>query len=249
MGLRHLKKYVTDPKAAFKHRALKIKEQSARAVNKLKNRISGDYTPKSINVSFEGQPPRYDLINQTIKEKGYKKYLEIGCFRDECFSRIVCEKKVGVDPQSGGTIRLTSDDFFAQNKSKFDFIFIDGLHIYEQVKKDILNALDALEEGGTIMMHDCLPTKYSYQTVPPEHLIWNGDVWKAFVEARSWDNVDAAVCTIDCGIGIIKKRANSSKLEFPKDTNFKNLKYSDLADNYKQWLKPIDFAEVNGFVG
>ena len=32
---------------------------------------------------------------------------------------------------------MTSDEFFIQNKNTFDLIFIDGLHIYEQVIKDI----------------------------------------------------------------------------------------------------------------
>ncbi|HCR85425.1 MAG TPA: class I SAM-dependent methyltransferase [Alphaproteobacteria bacterium] len=247
MGLKHLKKYVLTPKSALKHRALKLKEQSQRSFNLIKNRISGDYTPKIIPVSFEGKLPRYNLINAAIKEFGYKKYLEIGCFRDECFSQISCDYKVGVDPQSGGTVRLTSDDFFLQNNEKFDFIFIDGLHIYEQVRKDILNALKVLNDGGIIMLHDCLPTRYSYQTVPPEHLIWNGDVWKAFVEARSWADVDGAVCLIDCGIGMLKKRTNSNKLNFPENTDFKNLKYADLADNYKQWLNPVEFDDWKNF--
>ena len=48
---------------------------------------------------------------------------------------INCKKKVGVDPVSGGTIRVTSDNFFRTNKEKFDCIFIDGLHKYAQVKK------------------------------------------------------------------------------------------------------------------
>ena len=37
----------------------------------------------------------------------------------------------------GGNMKITSDDFFKQNKNKYDCVFIDGLHIYDQVKRDI----------------------------------------------------------------------------------------------------------------
>ena len=52
----------------------------------------------------------------------------------------------------------TSNKFFKAAKVslhvKFDFIFIDGAHNYEQVKKDIKNAKRHLNEGGLIACHD-----------------------------------------------------------------------------------------------
>ncbi len=250
MALRHFTKYMTDPKKSFEHKYHKIKEKSGRKYQFVKNRLTGAYTPKEINLSWEGKPLRYDLVNKVIKEFGNKDYLEIGCFRDDCFSRIVCQNKVGVDPMSGGTLRMTSDDFFIENKikkQKFDFIFIDGLHEYSQVRKDILNALEILNDGGTIMLHDCLPLKFGHQVVPPEDVVWNGDVWKAFVEARTWDFCDAAVCLIDHGVGMIKKRPNRNKLDL-NASNFKELKFSDLADNYEKWLNPYTFDKAMDFV-
>jgi len=51
-----------------------------------------------------------------------------------------------------------SDFFFANDwKQKYDFIFIDGGHKKEQVKKDIIHALRALAPGGTILLHDYYP--------------------------------------------------------------------------------------------
>lgn len=40
---------------------------------------------------------------------------------------------------------------------KFDFIYIDGLHTYEQIKKDIANYLPLINEGGFIAGHDFHP--------------------------------------------------------------------------------------------
>jgi SAM-dependent methyltransferase len=244
--MRKLKKYITNPKESFTRKAHKIAERSALKYQFAKNLLDGSYSPKRIELSWDGKPKRYDLINAAISKFGYKNYLEIGCFKDTTFNRVVCDKKVGVDPVIGGNVRMTSDDFFAQNKEKFDCIFIDGLHHYAQVLKDIKNAIDCLADGGTIFIDDCLPLKYEYQTVPPSHLVWNGDVWKAIVEARTWDNVETAVCLIDHGQGIIKKRKNSDKLNL-NTVDFLGLKYPDLADNYSKWLNTIAFEKALEF--
>jgi predicted O-methyltransferase YrrM len=63
---------------------------------------------------------------------------------------------IGVDPNQGVTLRMTSDEFFAANQFTFDIVFIDGLH--DQVAKDIENSLRVLNPGGIIVMHDCNPT-------------------------------------------------------------------------------------------
>ena len=77
---------------------------------------------------------RFDIINNLIKEKGYKPYLEIGVQNGVCFENIACEKKIGVDPRANVPVdcKMTSDAFFAQNKERFDCILIDGLHTFEQ---------------------------------------------------------------------------------------------------------------------
>ena len=111
----------------------------------------------SLNLDFTDKPNRIKIIKDIIQIRNYKSYLEIGCFSNELFDQIVCKNKVGVDPISGGTIRTTSDDFFKKNTEKFDCVFIDGLHRYHQVKKDILNSINVLNEGGIILLHDCLP--------------------------------------------------------------------------------------------
>lgn len=245
--MRRLKKYITNPKEAFTRKAHKICERSSLKYHFVKNVIDGSYTSKKINLSWDGKPKRYDLINIAIKTMGYRSYLEIGCFKDATFNRVECEKKVGVDPVIGGNVRMTSDDFFVQNKDKFDCIFIDGLHTYEQVRKDIVNAIDALADGGTIFIDDCLPLKYEYQTNPPSNLVWNGDVWKAIVECRTWDNIETAVTLIDHGQGIIKKRNNPDKLVLGT-MDFSGLKYADMVDNYEKWLNAISFEKALGFI-
>ena len=112
---------------------------------------------RKIEFNFPENVNRWDLINKIIDIKNFSSYLEIGCDDDYAFSKIRLKNKIGVDPYSGGNFRGTSDKFFNQNKKKFDCVFIDGLHEYDQVNKDILNSLDNLNENGIILIHDCLP--------------------------------------------------------------------------------------------
>ena len=92
--------------------------------------------------------------------------MEIGCDKDQLFSRVEIQNKMGVDPYSGENIRKTSDDFFLNNNQTFDLVFIDGLHTYAQVKKDILNSIKFLNDKGIILVHDCLPSSMAKQAVP-----------------------------------------------------------------------------------
>jgi tetratricopeptide (TPR) repeat protein len=90
---------------------------------------------------------RASLINYCIERFAYEKYLEIGCHENETFDQIEIPYKVGIDPVKGGTIRLTSDEFFRLSDDTFDVIFIDGLHYCEQVYKDVRNALLRLRKN------------------------------------------------------------------------------------------------------
>ena len=177
---------------------------------------------KKLFFNFPEKIFRWDLIQFLIDKYEYSTYLEIGCDKDQSFSKIEISHKVGVDPISGGTIRKTSDDFFKTNKKKFDIIFIDGLHHYEQVIEDINNAIDILNDNGHILVHDCLPRTIAHQAIPRYRGSWNGDVWKSIVELRTRKNLDVFTCEIDFGVGIIQKRKNSKLLEL-EINNFKDL--------------------------
>ena len=122
--------------------------------------LYGEKFFKRLNYDWSKQPSRTEIIQKIINLKKYSKYLEVGCDKNENFSKIMIEYKVGVDPLKGGTVRKTSDEFFKSNNEKFDLIFLDGLHTYEQTLKDIDNAIQIIEDEGIILVHDCLPKKY-----------------------------------------------------------------------------------------
>ena len=198
---------------------------------------------KKFDYDWHKKSSRFDIINRIIEKKKFESYLEIGCQSDVNFSKIIIKNKIGVDPQSGGTHRMTSDDFFKQNKSTFDLIFIDGLHVYEQVLKDIENSLKVLNENGVILIHDCLPAKIWHQTIPQTHSSWNGDVWKSIVKSRTRIDIDTYTIEADQGLGLILKRKNKDLL-VDKIENFKNLKFRDYYIHHKKFMRIIDENDV-----
>ena len=228
----------------FYNKILRLKgSKNILKLNYFYNNIIGEKNIGSLGLDFTNKPTRIQVLQNTIDRKKYKSYLEIGCFHNELYNNIKCEKKVGVDPYSGGTIRKTSDDFFSTNKDNFDIIFIDGLHRYYQVKKDILNSLKILNPNGVIMLHDCLPNTVYDQAIPRCKYNWNGDVWKAIVEFRTLDNVDTYTCYADLGIGVILKRKNKSILTI-NNKNFLKLKFLDYFNNFKKYMNLVEFEDL-----
>lgn len=198
---------------------------------------------KKLSFNFPVDIFRWDLIQYIINKYNCTSYLEIGCDKDQSFSRININKKIGVDPKSGGTIRDTSDNFFINNKDKFDIIFIDGLHHYEQVIKDIYNSLDILNDNGHILIHDCLPRTIAHQAIPRYRGSWNGDVWKSIVELRTKSNLEVFTCEIDFGVGVIRKKINTNPLDI-KINDFKKLKFKDYYHNNKEFMNVISYDQI-----
>jgi len=207
-------------------------------INKLYYFLFKERFSKKIDFKFDNRF-RWDLIEYLDNKYKFSSYLEIGCNDDELFSRIKIKNKIGIDPVIGGNMKITSDDFFNQNKDYFDCIFIDGLHIYDQVKKDIVNSSKFLNENGFILVHDCLPRSLSSQAVPRYRFTWNGDVWKAIVDLRRDPNLEIFTCLADEGISIIQNKKNSNTLKL--DKKISELKFKDFYYNHKEYMRPISF--------
>ena len=216
-------------------------------INKIYNLVFGEKFYKTLKFRWDDLPKRYDLINLVIKKKRYETYLEIGCDQNQTFDNIEVKKKIGVDPNQGGNVKKDSDLFFKENNEKFDCIFIDGLHTYEQVKKDVYNSIKVLNSDGTIFIHDCLPKSFFHQAVPRSRSIWNGDVWKIIVELRTNKDIDTCTCFIDQGVGIIKLRKNSN-LNLKDMKNFKDLKFEEFYYNYKELMNLVEYKEIHNFL-
>ena len=166
---------------------------------------------------------RTEIINHYLTneiKQTSKNYLEIGVAGGGNFARIRADVKDGVDPNpsSGANLKITSDDFFKNNKTKYDVIFIDGLHQHKQVYRDIINSLNTLRDGGYIIVHDCNPPSEHCQTEEFHKGYWNGTVWKAFVQLRmERDDLEMFVVDTDWGVGVIKPNSNQTKFTCNED--------------------------------
>ena len=151
---------------------------------------------------------RTHILNFLASNKEYRSYLEIGVQNvKNNLNKIRCPIKVGVDPavDDVNVFQMTSDEFFKNNKMTFDLIFIDGLHEYDQVKKDLDNSLKILNKGGRIMLHDTLPETEITTKIPRETQQWHGDVYRLVLDLNSYTDIDFFTVDTDCGCTVIWK--------------------------------------------
>lgn len=195
---------------------------------------------------------RTDIINTLIAQCGYKSYLEVGTQDPTSnFDKINAECKVSVDPFPRGEVTFvgTSDEYFdsIDVNSKFDIIFIDGLHHSDQVLKDIQNSLNHLSENGTIVCHDCLPTTEKMQERDDHGGEWTGDVWKAIAELRvERIDLDIKVVDTDYGCGVIRRGTNipytpnGYYLTYDFYSKHKNSMLNVITiQNFEQWVSTL----------
>jgi hypothetical protein len=185
---------------------------------------------------------RYQILNILADYYNLNSYLEIGV-QDvkQNFNKIQCAKRIGVDPEVDHPLvfKCTSDDFFKKNVRKFDLIFIDGLHEYNQVKRDLLNSLLVLNERGFVVLHDTLPTEESKATFPRETKEWFGDVYKLVLELHSI--VPFVTINTDCGVTICWN--GQTKAKKPVPLNWESyIKHKDYL-NVKQ-PNDVDFRHI-----
>jgi len=173
---------------------------------------------------------RTDLCNYLIEESNYKTYCEIGTSNPaHHFDWIRCKQKYSVDPgddcegwgkekseQFQYTHKMTSDEFFAQNTEKFDFIFIDGLHTEQQCSLDIYNALRCCKVGGMIAVHDTIPDDVKMTGNVPRPVQWQGDCWKPIWRLVNLTEGMLQVQSfyLDYGISVIKIHREIAEQEF-----------------------------------
>ena len=68
-------------------------------------------------------------------------------------------------------------------------------------------------------------------------------MWKAIVEARTWDYVNTFTVLSDQGLGVIKKEKNSDILKI-SSSSFKKLKYKFFYENYKKIMRTITYNKI-----
>jgi len=188
---------------------------------------------------------RWDIINYLVEQNNYKRYLEVGVqdYYSNC-DRIKAEYKYAVDPAPRNKCDFvgTSDAFFHQHDpaNKFDIIFIDGLHHSDQVLRDVNHSLNVLEEGGTIVLHDCLPENEIEQRKSINDGPWTGDVWKTVVHLKGTrPDLEIRTVNLDWGCGIIRRGSQ----ELIKKYEMEELTWSIYTSNKDELLGVISYND------
>lgn len=191
---------------------------------------------------------RIALVNMLVAKVGGPdvSYLEIGCFGNALFDSVFASNKTGVDPASGGTHRMTSDDFFEQNNEMFDVIFIDGLHEYEQVRRDTENSLKFLKPGGWIAYHDLMPRTWKEHHVPMLQDNWTGDCWKIAFDLVRSEDLDFRLAKIDHGVGVLRVQKAGAKV-FGEPAAMTDKQFDYFANNLAE-LPIEEWDQVKGWI-
>lgn len=130
-------------------------------------------------------------------------YLEIGTFRGETFNEIAIPSKDAVDPSfkfdtkahASPSVRffeVTSDEYFLKHNKgkKYDIIFLDGLHTFEQTMRDFCATMSTSHDRTVWLIDDVWPIdvfsahpdqstalRFRHMT-DSKRKAWHGDVFK-----------------------------------------------------------------------
>jgi hypothetical protein len=119
---------------------------------------------------------RSEAVNLLTNLFDDSSYLEVGVNQGETFFMVNAAKKVAVDPKflfnvgeaqslysNSQFFEISSDEYFQKleiGNDKFDVIYLDGLHTFEQTLRDFTNAITFLSTGGVILIDDVKPNSY-----------------------------------------------------------------------------------------
>lgn len=144
------------------------------------------------------------LINSISGMRGLSSsYLEIGVENGLTFRHVKSQFKVAVDPKflfnkwlknrHTFLYETFSDSFFAtiDESVKYDVIYLDGLHTYDQTKRDLVNSFKHAHKETFIIIDDTIPCD-EFSSMPNQNLCylerqsktgkndgsWHGDVYK-----------------------------------------------------------------------
>lgn len=120
-----------------------------------------------IDAFMKTRSARINILSKINKSTSY---LEIGVCKGKTFNEVCLLKKVAIDPnfqfdysdyQSDNIefYEITSDDFFRlETADLFDFIYLDGLHTFEQTFRDFCSTISLSNKRTIWLIDDTVPT-------------------------------------------------------------------------------------------
>jgi hypothetical protein len=171
---------------------------------------------QKVNMFKEAKGLKYNkFLSSLHRDRLFDWYLEVGCRTGRIFAHSR-GKTIAVDPffRSESNIigtkpelhifQRTSDDFFASGflsamNAQLSFSFLDGMHLFEYLLRDIIGAERASHRDAVIALHDCCPFGHEMTTRDLGNLpkgAWTGDVWKIIPILREY-RADLRITVLD----------------------------------------------------
>jgi hypothetical protein len=136
---------------------------------------------RQTRMSAPLSPPAYltraQVLQPILSLFGEPRYLEIGVHSGDTFFEVTAARKVAVDREfffdieaararepHSAFFEVESDAYFGElilPGEKFDVIYLDGLHTFEQTLRDFCNSLHYLSNDGVIVIDDVVPNSYA----------------------------------------------------------------------------------------
>lgn len=152
-----------------------------------------------------------------------ERYLELGVRGGDSFLKIApfCREAHGVD-MAKIRFRLkknmvfhqrSTDEYFGllTDEIKFDMIFIDADHSFEQSRTDFLNASKHIMTDGFIFLHDTYP--YHPEMLEP-HLCHDAYKTPLWIKQNMIDEFEIVTLPFNPGLTILKKMKRSEQLNY-----------------------------------
>lgn len=198
-----------------------------------------------------------EFLPSLIIKREVQTYLEIGVHKGFCLAGVSVQHAIGVDPNFELQVdptrnkkhlelhKMTSDRFFRElSKSpakqfEVDLAFLDGMHLFEYLLRDIYNVERFCSKAAMIVLHDALPFDEHMISRTDTGVAWTGDVWKVIPILERY-RPDLQISLIDCaptGLVCLTNLDSSSTV---------------LASNYHKIVRefsemPNDLATLNDF--
>jgi hypothetical protein len=164
-----------------------------------------------------------DFLKVLSKHLAPESYFEIGTSRGDSTAAFPCDV-LCVDPnfitqvsplgarKRSFFMQMPSDEFFRLHKirqffpSGPDICFLDGLHRFEYLLRDLINTEAECRPNSIILIHDCLPLneRMAERTMrveetesPSTQTFWTGDVWRLLPTLKKY-RPDLRIMQLDC---------------------------------------------------
>jgi GT2 family glycosyltransferase len=208
-----------------------------------------------------------DIVNWLRKIKAYRSYLQIstyttgGYFDEVNYPQKHCLNYVveGHPMPSGSKTAIRNDhhfpfEYFELGKErllataqKYDVIFVDSYHTFEQTYKDIELACQLVTDNGIIIIHDCSPVNESQTGELLVEGTWAGQTYEAFVRFRyQHPEHNCFVIDIDYGCGIIHQNQHShTKATIPEGMLIDDIIDFKFFDNHRHSV--LNLRNVDDF--